>query len=82
MILAVGIAATFIGPGWARWGGLISVIVALAGSCVGLYLALRGIGPNTVPDIVYHFGLVALLLFGVVIAFRPDTATLTTPRGR
>ncbi len=74
VILVIGVAATLIGPRWARWGGLISVIVALAGSCVGLFLALRGIGPNTVPDIVYHFGLVALLLLCVAIASRADTA--------
>jgi len=40
---------------------------------VGLFLALRGIGRNTVPDIIYHVGLVALLLFCVVIVSRVET---------
>ena len=74
VILVIGVALTFIGPAWARWAGLVATLVSLAGSCVGLYLALRGIGPNTVPDIVYHVALVALLLFGVVVAARLDTA--------
>jgi len=47
--------------------------LARAGSCVGLFLALRGIGRNTVPDIIYHVGLVALLLFCVVIVSRVET---------
>lgn len=73
VILIVGIGLTFVGPGWARWGALTTQTVALAGACIGTFLALRGLGPNTVPDIVYHFALLAILLTGLVVAWRLDT---------
>jgi hypothetical protein len=70
VILIIGLALTLIGPEWARWGGLAATVLALAGASIGLYLALRGLGPNTVPDIVYHVALVALLLAGIGVAWR------------
>lgn len=76
IILIVGLAFTFIGPAWARWGGLVATVLALAGASIGLYLALRGLGPNTVPDIVYHFALVALLLAGIGVAWRVPSGRL------
>lgn len=69
-VLLVGLGLTFIGPGWARWGGLAATALALVGACIGLFVALRGIGPNTVPDLVYHVALIALLVTGVVVAWR------------
>jgi hypothetical protein len=70
VILTIGLALTFLRPGPARWSALATQAVALAGACIGLYLALRGLGPNTVPDIVYHFALVALLVIGLIAAWR------------
>jgi polyferredoxin len=70
VILVIGLALTFIGLAWARWGGLAATVLALAGASIGLYLALRGLGPNTVPDIVYHVALVALLVVGIAVAWR------------
>jgi peptidoglycan/LPS O-acetylase OafA/YrhL len=64
VVLLIGLALTFIGPAWARWGGLAATVLALAGASIGLYLALRGVGPNTLPDLVYHVALVALLVIG------------------
>lgn len=69
-VLILGLALTFIGPAWARWGGLVATALALAGASIGLYVALRGLGPNTVPDIVYHVALIALLLVGIAVAWR------------
>ena len=68
--LIFGLAFTFVGPAWARWGGLAATVIALAGACIGLYVALRGLGPNTVLDIVYHVALIALLLLGIAVAWR------------
>jgi hypothetical protein len=70
VVLLIGLALTFIGPAWARWGGLAATVLALAGASIGLYLALRGVGPNTVPDLVYHIALVALLVVGIGVAWR------------
>lgn len=71
-LLAVGLGMTFIGPAWAGWGGLAVVGLALAGASIGLYVALRGLGPNTVADIVYHVALIGLLLGGVAAAWLND----------
>ena len=69
-VLLVGLGLTFVGAGWARWGGLAATVLALAGASIGLYVALRGLGPNTVADIVYHVALMALLVLGIGVAWR------------
>lgn len=74
-VLLVGAGLTFIGPAWARWGGLAATVLALAGATIGLYMALRGVAPNTVLDIVYHVALLALLLAGIVVAWRVPSAS-------
>jgi hypothetical protein len=70
VVLLVGLWLTFVGPAWARWGGLAASIVALAGASIGLYMAVRGFAPNTALDIVYHVALIALLLAGIAVAWR------------
>ena len=75
-VLALGLGVTFIGPAWARWGGLVATVLALAGATVGLFMALRGLVPNTVLDIVYHVALIALLLAGIVVAWRVPSRPL------
>ena len=73
-VLGIGLALTFAGPGLAQWGGLVCVLLALGGASIGLFLALRGIAPNTLPDLVYHVALVVLLVAGLVVAWRlPST---------
>jgi hypothetical protein len=74
VVLLIGLGLTFLGPAWARWGGLAATVVALAGASIGLYMALRGIAPNTVLDTVYHVALIALLLVGIVVAWRGPSA--------
>jgi hypothetical protein len=73
-ILLIGLGLTLLGPGWARWGALVAIVLALGGASIGLYLALRGIAPNTMLDIVYHLGLLGLLLAGLVVAWRLPSA--------
>lgn len=70
VVLLVGLGLTFLGPAWARWGGVAATVLALAGASIGLYMAIRGLAPNTALDIVYHVGLIALLLVGVAVAWR------------
>ena len=76
VILLVGLGITFIGGTAARWGALV---LALGGASIGLFLALRGLAPNTVPDIVYHVALVAALLVGIVLAWRLDSVDARAP---
>lgn len=43
---------------------------ALLGTLVGLFTIAVGIGPQSAPDLVFHFALVALLLAGLYFARR------------
>jgi hypothetical protein len=70
VILLIGLGVTLLGPSAARVAGLATQALALAGACLGLYLALRGVAPNTPLDIVYHLALIGLLLVGLVVAWR------------
>jgi len=69
-VLAAGLVATFALPAWTRAIGLVVQGFALAGTSIGLYLVLRGIGPNTVPDVVFHVGIFAFLVLGLVVTAR------------
>lgn len=69
-ILLIGLGITFVGGDTARWGAVASQVLALAGAGIGLFLAIRGVAPNTLPDIVYHVALVAVLTAGIVVAWR------------
>ncbi len=82
IVLLIGVALTFLGPTWARWGGFAATVLALAGASIGLYLALRGVGPNTALDLTYHVALVALLVVGIGVGWRisPEVAG-SRPRG-
>lgn len=82
IVLIVGLGLTFIGPAWARWGGLAATVLALAGASIGLYMALRGLGPNTLPDMVYHVALIGLLLAGIAVAWRGPSRRLPSAEGR
>jgi hypothetical protein len=74
VIVVIGLGLTFIGPGWARWGAIAALVLAVGGAGIGLYLALRGLAPDTALDIAYHVGLIAVLLAGIAVAWRiPST---------
>ena|SRR6266545_978486 len=77
VLLAIGLGVTYLGLSAARVAGMATQAVALAGASLGLYLALRGIAPNTPLDIVYHVALIGLLAIGLVVAWRLPTAGLS-----
>jgi hypothetical protein len=58
---------------------LISVTLlgglALLGTLVGLAMIAIGVGPRTIPDVVYHVGIVIVLVWGLTVAQRaaPET---------
>ena len=76
-VLLLGLILTFIWPGWTRWLGLLTQSFALLGTLVGLFTIAIGIGPSTVPDIVYHAGIVVVLVWGLIVAARarPEIAS-------
>jgi len=42
----------------------------LLGTLVGIFTIAIGVGPRTVPDIVYHVTIVIVLVSGLVVAAR------------
>jgi hypothetical protein len=69
-VLLAGLIATWIRPAAIRGIGLVSQGFALAGTLVGLFTIVIGIGPRTLPDIVIHAAMLAELVLGLVVAYR------------
>jgi hypothetical protein len=70
LALFVGLAVTWIRPTWTRRAGLAAQGFALFWTLVGILTIVIGIGPRTAPDIVYHIGIVGVLVWGLVVASR------------
>lgn len=70
VVLAIGLALTWAGPAIARWGASIAQLLALFGVGTGIYMASRGMAPNTTWDFAYHAFAVVFLLAGLVVALR------------
>jgi hypothetical protein len=63
-VLALGVLGTLVRPAAARGIALAALGFALLGTLVGAFTILVGVGPRTVPDVVFH----ALLVVGLVAA--------------
>jgi hypothetical protein len=70
IVLLVGLAYTWARPESTRGAGLGTQGFALLGTLVGAFTIAIGIGPRTVPDIVFHVGLVILLVWGLAVTAR------------
>lgn len=60
---------------WVRPRSMSSVAAgvqafALLGTLVGIWTIIVGIGPRTIPDIVYHVAIVLVLIIGIWVAWR------------
>jgi hypothetical protein len=69
-VLLAGFALTWALPVRMPAIGIAAQGFALMGSLIGLYVGLIGVGPHTVPDFVFHAGIVLALLSGLVVATR------------
>jgi hypothetical protein len=74
LVLFAGLAVIVVWPAWTRPVAFVTQTFALAGASIGLYLAIRGVGPNSIPDLVFHVAIVAILIVGVVVAWRLQPA--------
>ncbi len=70
IVLLGGLALSWIRPASTRAAGLGAQGFALFWTLVGIFTIVIGIGPRTVPDIVYHVVIVAVLIVGLVTARR------------
>src|SRR5262249_48313127 len=69
-VLLVGLAATSIGPGSIRSVGLAAQAFALLGTLVGIFTVAIGVGPRTMPDVLYHVAIIVVLVSGLIVAMR------------
>jgi len=69
-VLLAGLAVTWIAPRWAGRVGLAAQAFALLGTLVGVLTIAVGVGPRTVPDVIYHVAIVAVLIWGLIVARR------------
>ena len=72
VVLLGGLALTATVPAWTRWTGIVTQAFALLGTMVGIFAIAIGIGPRTIPDIIYHIAIVAVLVWGLVVAVRAN----------
>ncbi len=70
VVLLVGFGLTWIWPAQTRLIGLVAQAFALLGTLVGVFTIAIGVGPRTVPDVVYHLTIIAVLVWGFVVAAR------------
>jgi hypothetical protein len=73
VVLLGGLAVSWARPASTREAGLAVQAFALLGTLVGLFTIAVGVGPRTAPDIVYHVGIVAVLIWGLLVAVRAPT---------
>jgi hypothetical protein len=72
VVLLAGLALTWVLPARARAIGVATQGFALMGTLVGVYVAAIGVGPHTVPDVVFHIVILLVLSGGLVVAARVD----------
>ncbi len=78
-VLLVGLALTWTHVASARTIGLAAQGIALAGTLVGVFTIAIGVGPRTVPDIAYHITIIAVLVGGLILAWRAPRQPFTPP---
>jgi hypothetical protein len=70
VVLFAGLLVALARPDWAAWAALITQAFAIVGASIGLFLAIRGVAPNSVPDLVFHVAIVVLLAWGLLVAWQ------------
>lgn len=80
-VMLVGLALSWSPRPWGRRAAVAALAFGLAGSLLGLVLVAIGIGPRTVPDVVYHVLLVTTLILGLTMALRRPRTEAGGPIG-
>lgn len=69
-VLFAGFALIWMRPAWTRTIALLVQGFALLGTLIGVFTIMVGVGPRTVPDLIYHVVILSVLIWGVVVAVR------------
>ncbi|HEU6449899.1 MAG TPA: hypothetical protein VFT57_00665 [Gemmatimonadaceae bacterium] len=67
-VLFGGLLLTLFIREWTRNVGIVVQSFALLGTLVGIFTIIVGVGPRTVPDVLYHIAIVVVLAVGIVVA--------------
>ena len=70
IVLGAGAVVASIRPSWTRAVAVLVQGFALLGSLVGLYVVVRGFGPDTPADLAFHVAIVTVLGAGLVLTAR------------
>jgi hypothetical protein len=73
-VLAGGLVVGLAQPAWSWRVALGVQVFALLGDGIGTYLAIIGVGASTVPDIVFHVGMLVFLIAGIVVVWNQRPA--------
>lgn len=71
--LYLGLGLSWLRPFLTRKVGLVAQGFALVGTLIGVLTIIVGVGPHTIPDIVYHIAIVAVLIWGLIYTIRTPT---------
>ncbi len=69
-VLIAGLVVSFARREWTRWVGLAAQGFALLGTLVGIFTIAVGVGPRSVPDLVYHAAILTVLVWGLIVTAR------------
>lgn len=67
-VLFGGLLLSLFMPAWTRKIGVVVQGFAILGTLVGIFTIVVGVGPRTVPDVVYHIAMIVVLVVGFVLA--------------
>jgi hypothetical protein len=82
MVLLGAWVLTWIRPRWFKRTSLYAQAFALAGTMVGVFTILVGVGPRTTPDIFYHIAIGLLLAWGLRFSSRLPSTAFIHPNDR
>ena len=67
-VLLAGLALTWIRPQALQAIAIAAQGFALLGTLVGIFTIVVGVGPRTLPDVIYHLAIVMVLASGLITA--------------
>jgi hypothetical protein len=70
LVLFLAWICTFVRPAWAKMAAVSAHCFAVLGTAVGIFTIVVGVGPPTMPDIVYHACILPLLLCGLSVSIQ------------
>ena len=67
-VLFGGLLLSLFMSDWTRNVGIVVQLVALLGTMIGIFTIVVGVGPRTVPDVIYHIAIAMVLVVGIAVA--------------